>query len=385
MTLERFALLKARPVAGDEALGRQFIEEVEPFVYRKYLDHAALEEMYQHKLALDRAIQQTEGDRNVKLGRGGIREVELFVQVLQLTYGAGRPELKQRSTLAALDALRREGFITDAVREALGSAYIFLRTVEHRLQIVQERQTHALSVGDDLAMSARRMGFKTAQRMQGELDAHRARVHEAYAELFGRRRGSSTFEARQFFRILGDEVPEDEMRRDLSGMGFRDPTAALVAIRGLGQQATFTSAPTTTRNLLANLLAACVPRVVKSGRPEMVLMRLEQLAAQTGGVALVGRSLLEDDTLRAVLLDVLDSGELLAGRLIRDPELLDSLVQQIPTVDGLGRSLDLKLTTMEGLRLEDRSDAVRRFKRHEEFKILVGWLATESLDDFTSD
>ena len=381
VTLERFALIKARPVAGDVTLGRRFVRAIEPFVYRRYLDHAALEEMYQHKLVIDRAVEQAEGDRNVKLGRGGIREVELFVQLLQLTYGARHPELKQRSTIATLDALRQIGFITDAVRDALHNAYVFLRMVEHRLQIVQEHQTHTLSAADDLVITARRMGFPTVEKMQAELDAHRTRVHDVYSGLFARRRGSSTFEARQFFRMLGDEVPEDEMRADLEAMGFPDPAAALVAIRALAHQTTFTSAPTTARNLLANLLAACLARVVTCGRPEMVLMRLEQLAAQTGGMPLLGRSLLENQTFRAVLLDVLDSGELLAQRLIRDPELLDSLVQPIASVERLGPSLDVKLATLERFDLETRRDALRRFKRREEFKILVGWLATDSLDD----
>lgn len=388
VTLERFALIKARAIGGDAALGQRFLDAVEPFVYRRYLDNAALEEMYQHKAVIDRAISRAEGDRNVKLGRGGIREVELFVQVLQLTYGARHPALKQGSTLAALEALERGGFISSTVRRALTDAYVFLRTLEHRLQIVEDRQTHSLpaaadadAAAGDADVIARRMGFKTFGEMHAAMDEHRARVHEVYTELFGRRRGADSFPARQFFRMLGDEAPRDEVTSDLGAMGFGDPGAALAAIQALGQHATFTSAPTTTRNLFANLLGAAVARVVRCGRPETVLVRLEQLASQTGGLALLGRSLVEDETLRAVLLDVLDSGELLAGRLIRDPELLDALVQPIPSVDGLGRSLDVKLAAMERADPDARLDAVRRFKRHEEFKILVGWLATESLDD----
>jgi glutamate-ammonia-ligase adenylyltransferase len=380
VTFERFALIKARPVAGDQALGRRFVETVEPFVYRRYLDHAAVEEMYQHKLARDRTIPRSEGDRNVKLGRGGIREVELFVQVLQLTYGARQRELKQRGTLPALDALRDTGFLTDETREALVSAYVFLRKVEHSLQIVLGHQTHTLSAGDELLTTARRLRFETAEALQAELDAHRARVHDAYADLFGRRRGAATFEARQFFRMLSEELPEDEVRADLAAVGFRDPAAALGAIRDFAKQAVYTSAPTTARNLVANLLAVCAPRIVASGRPETLLVRLEQLTEKTGGALLLGRSLLENETLRTMLIDVLDSGELLAEGLTRDPELLDVLVQPVHTIERLRRSFDLRLTAIERFDLEGRLNALRRFKRHEEFKILVGWLVTRSLD-----
>jgi glutamate-ammonia-ligase adenylyltransferase len=380
VTFERFALIKARPVAGDEKLGRRFVEALQPFVYRKYLDHVAVEEMYQHKLALDRTSERSKGDRNVKLGRGGIRELELFVQVLQLMYGARQPALKQRGTLPALDALRDTELITREIRDALVEAYVFLRTVEHRLQIVHGLQTHTLSANDDLVTTARRLGFETVEELQVVLDAHRARVHEAYADLFGRRQGAATFEARQFFRMLGDELPEDEVRTSLAAVGFRHPAAALGAIRDLGQQAACTTSPTTTRNLVANLLAVCAPQIVGCGRPETVLVRLEQLMKNTGGALLLGRSLLENETLRTMLIDVLDSGELLAERLTRDPELLDVLVQPIPTVESLRRSFDSRLTSIERFDQEGRRNALRRFKRLEEFKILIGWLATSSLD-----
>jgi glutamate-ammonia-ligase adenylyltransferase len=379
VTFERFALIKARPVAGDAELGRRFVDAVEPFVYRKYLDHVAVEEMYQHKLALDRTTQRSEGDRNVKLGRGGIRELELFVQVLQLTYGARQPELKQRGTLPALDALRSAGLITGEIRDALVDAYVFLRTVEHRLQIVQGLQTHTLSATDEL-ITARRLGFETAHEFHAALDAHRARVHDTYADLFGRRQGSATFEARQFFRMLGDELSEVEVRADLGAVGFRQPAAALGAIRAFGEQAAHSRSPTTARNLVANLLAVCSPQIVGCGRPETVLVRLAQLMERTGGAFLLARSLLENETLRTMLIDVFDSGDLLAERLTRDPELLDVLVQPIPTVESLRRSFDMKLTAIERFDWQDRPDALRRFKHLEEFKILTGWLATRSLD-----
>ena len=135
-TFERFALIKARPIAGDDALGQGFLDLVRPFVYRKYLDHAALEEIARYKR---RAEQAGDGERDVKVGRGGIREIELFTQVLQVTYGADHTSLRSPSTLTALAALEDAGILEPAVRDDLDRAYRFLRMVEHRLQIVHQR------------------------------------------------------------------------------------------------------------------------------------------------------------------------------------------------------------------------------------------------------
>jgi glutamate-ammonia-ligase adenylyltransferase len=381
VTFERFALIKARPIAGDPDLGRRFIEQVRSFVYREYLDHAAIEEMYQHKASVDRAIAVAARERNVKLGRGGIREVELFTQVLQLTYGARVHALRQQNTLAGLEALEQTGLIPASVRAELADAYVFLRTVEHRLQIVLESQTHTLPESpDELEICARRLRFKDADELESTLESRRARVHVLYQDLFERRQGATSFEARQFFRILGDEVSDEEARAHLAGIGFRDPEAALGAIRGLERQGSFAGAPTMARNLVANFLASAAPRIVSCATPEVVLVRFEQLAAQAGG-ALLARSLLENPVLCDVLIDVLDHGELLAQRLVQHPELLDALTLPTRTIDALRRSFESSLARMERLPMAGRSTHLRRFKRSEEFKIIVGWLATGSLDD----
>lgn len=381
VTFERFALLKARPIAGDPDLGRRFESQIEPFVYRQYLDYAALEEIYQHKARVDRAIQKAERERNVKLGRGGIREVELFTQVLQLTFGTREPSLRQRSTLSALEAMRAAGMIAPSVCEELTRAYTFLRTVEHRLQIVQESQTHTLSTdAGDLATCARRLRFAGVAELQAALNVHRDRVHEIYGGLFDRRRGTSDYRARQYFRILGDEVPVNEALVHLAECGFGDPAAALTAIDAFGRYASAASAPASARNVIANLLSVSSRQLVRCARPEVALTRLEQFAAGTGAVVALARSLLENEALCQVLIDVLDHGELPAQRLIRYPELLDSLGRPVPGLADLSLSFETALTAMATLERRQRMDQLRRFKSHEELKVLVGWLGNAELD-----
>lgn len=381
-TFERLALIKARPIAGDADLGRRFVSLVQPFVYRRYLDYAALEEMFRYKTRSDHALLEGKGERNVKLGRGGIREVELFTQILQLIYGGAHPELRATGTLTALDALRRSGFVSPGLSDQLGQAYVFLRTVEHRLQMVHQAQTHTLSDAHaELETTARRLGFAGAGDLTAMLRAHRDRVHEAYAGLLEQERRTNEFAGRQFFRILSGDLSDDQALAHVKEYGFADPAAVLRVVRTLGESTFDAPVRSTARNLLANLLAVWTPHVARSTRPERVLTWFEQFAAHSGVRTELYRTLLESDGVRAVLTDVLDAGDLLAQRLVRYPELLDSLLGPPADLDTLRRTFAARLGEMADRDPFDRLNHIRRFKQVEEFKILVRWLAGDPLAD----
>src|SRR5438309_7729117 len=160
---ERAALIKARPCAGDLAAGEMLLRELSPFVWRKYLDFAAVADIH----AMKRQIHAYRGHgeiavegHNIKVGRGGIREIEFFVQTQQLVAGGRHPELRERGTLTTLSALADGGWIDAAERDELAAAYRFLRMVEHRLQMVADEQTHTLP-GDRAGLErfARFLGF----------------------------------------------------------------------------------------------------------------------------------------------------------------------------------------------------------------------------------
>jgi glutamate-ammonia-ligase adenylyltransferase len=379
-TFDRFALIKAQPIAGDRELGRRFVDRVLPFVYRKYLDRAALEELSRYKARSDRALGGRADDRNVKAGRGGIREVELFTQVFQLTYGGRNPSLRQPNTLAALDALVRAGLVTDQARHELAHAYVFLRAVEHRLQLVHESQTHRMSDAEaELEISARRLGLGSSEDLEKQLGAYRERVHEIYLGLFEHRKDAGDFQARELFRILGQDVAAADAARYLQAQGFPDGRTALAAMMEMNQPGGGHAAPAA-RNVLANLLAVLMPRIVACARPEQVLHRLEQLASATGSATLFYRSLLEHEGLREMVVLMLDSGDLPAQRLIRFPELLDSLLLPDEDVDTLGRKLAAALDNRGELEPDERARQVRRLKQLEEFKVVREWLAGGLLD-----
>ena len=382
-TFERFALIKARPIAGDASLGRRFVEMVRPFVYRRYLDHAALEEMFRHKSRMDREnLRRGEIERNVKVGRGGIRELELFTQVLQLLYGADGPELQEPNTLAALGGLRDAGLVSESVHDDLTQAYVFLRTVEHRLQIVQERQTHSLSEADtEREIFARRMGFETFSGLEVRLRTQRDRVHDVYRSLFERSKADANFHSRQFFRILSGELSEPEALAHLvETYRVQDAAKVLEVVRALDEAPSIVHAKSATRNVLANLLATLLPQVEQRVRPDQILNRFEHVASHTGAATSFFRSLLENSQLRETLMAVLDVGDLPAERLARHPELLDFLA--LPSADpgtlrgAVGASLD----NMDNVGTLERMNQVRRLKSIEETKALFEWLAGGTLE-----
>ena len=185
---ERAAMIKARPCAGDIAAGEALLKELSPFIWRKYLDYAAVADIEAMKQQIhayrgheDIAVE----GHNIKLGRGGIREIEFFVQTQQLIAGGRHPELRGRETLATLAALVEGGWIDAGARADLEAAYLFLRTIEHRLQMVADDQTHTLPADREaLERFARFAGYKDRDAFAEVLLGHMRKVQRAYAQLF---------------------------------------------------------------------------------------------------------------------------------------------------------------------------------------------------------
>ena len=204
-TWERLALLKAWPVAGNRPLGRRFLKRVSPFVYRQPFSLKNLTEVRTIKEAIDRTMEERgELERNVKLGRGGIREIEFLVQSIQAFFGGIRPAIQERNTLQALDALRRQRILDRETASHLGDAYRFLRTVEHRLQMVHELQTHSLpSEPAELRVCALRLDYRDTQdataadQLLGDYQLHTGRVHRIFRAFFATPGRSSILRAAQ--------------------------------------------------------------------------------------------------------------------------------------------------------------------------------------------
>ncbi len=193
---ERQALIKATPIAGDPRLGKKFKQLIEPFVWRKSFDAASLEKIKEIKKNLHQSVtpSSTRGF-HVKLGRGGIREIEFFVQILQLLYGGSHPELRSPQTLTTLDALAKLKMIQEQDAQKLKDAYLFLRRLEHRLQMLHETQTHELPLKSPAQQAlARRMGYfeenpeEARNRFLDDLARHQVIVQNITQNLFEKTR-----------------------------------------------------------------------------------------------------------------------------------------------------------------------------------------------------
>jgi [glutamine synthetase] adenylyltransferase / [glutamine synthetase]-adenylyl-L-tyrosine phosphorylase len=187
-TWERTALLQARPVAGSLPLGEQFLRELRPFVYRRYLDYSTVADMKEMKARVEAQLGQKARPVNVKLGRGGIREVEFIVQVLQLIHGGRDERLRCRGSLPTLVRLIETGYMPADEGEALLQAYRFLRNVEHKIQIVHQRQTHTVPTdAREQETLARRLGYSNGDavaRFWADMDRHTQSVRRAFEKLF---------------------------------------------------------------------------------------------------------------------------------------------------------------------------------------------------------
>lgn len=372
-TFDRLALLKCRPAAGDPELGRRFAELAEEFIYKKYLDLAAVEEIRWLKRRTDRDLRRRDDRVNVKLGLGGIREIEFFVQSFQLLYGGGRPEIRTPRTLEALDRLVDGGFIPPEEHGKLRSAYIFLRDLEHKLQLVHDRQTHTLP-GDagELHKLARRMGLghnRDAQEAGGTLDRlleeHSAEVHRIFESLFESDEKSREIEE----LILSPEMSREEAVKRLEAHGIPEAEAVLEGIHTLREARAFPHSPARVQNLLANLLPLLLEASRWCEQPRRLFSRLDRFAEALGSRAALYSSLVENPQFAEKLFTVLASSESLAEVLIRNPELLDSLTR--PPAEPPGTEELERLAERERAMGRDPRNPVRLFRQREEFKLAV--------------
>jgi [glutamine synthetase] adenylyltransferase / [glutamine synthetase]-adenylyl-L-tyrosine phosphorylase len=220
---ERAAMIKSRPVAGDIAAGDRFLFEMRPFVWRKYLDYAAIADIH----SIKRQIHAHKGHgkiaiegHNVKLGRGGIREIEFFVQTQQLIFGGRIPELRGRGTIAMLDVLAGHGSITHEAAETMAGSYRFLRRTEHAIQMIADEQTHKMPAdAEGVDRIAAMLGFEGGEAFRNELLAHLRAVETHYAALFEHETGLGS----DGNLVFTGDTPDPDTVETLERMGYERP------------------------------------------------------------------------------------------------------------------------------------------------------------------
>ena len=376
---ERGAMLKARAAAGDLALGEAFLNELVPFVFRRYLDFETLEEIQEMKERVHREHSRARLELDVKLGPGGIREVEFVAQALQLVHSGRDERLRVRPTLTALARLAQVDLLPKEIAEALGESYRFLRNVEHKIQIVHERQTQSLPADEEgMRRLARRLGFfpgegespgDETRRFRETLDAHRGRVHAEFQKLFfaARDEGERRVDA-EVLTLLERIYDADGTASRLATLGFREPATAC---RNLQAILTGSGGPVSPRRrrALRELAPLLFAEVRRSADPDRALHQLAGFVAAVGARTSFLALLRENPETLRLLVSLFASSYYLSSFFLRHPELLDSLVRaDVARVRKQADELraDLVSQLASASDFEANLDTLRRF-RNEEF------------------
>ncbi len=326
---ERAAFIKARPVAGDIEAGREVLRGLAPYVWRKYLDYNAIADIH----AMKRQIHAVKGHariavagHNLKLGRGGIREIEFFVQSQQLIAGGRQPEIRSPRTLEALRQLQAQGWIGDEAAAHLSDAYRFLRRIEHRLQMVADEQTQTLPARTaDLERFARFAGYARLSDFEADLRGHLTRVQMHYAALFEHTPELTAQRVPGNLVFTGD-TDDPATVETLRGLGFRNPSAAIAAVKGwhYGRSRAVRSARA--RERLTEFTPLLLEAFGETADPDLALANFDKfLADLPSGLQLFSLLRANPDLLRLVA-KIMGSAPRLARILSRRRHLMDGIL-----------------------------------------------------------
>jgi len=379
-TWERSALLKARPVAGDGAVGKEFMDRITPFVYRKYLDYSAISEIRDMKQKINKDVEQKGRTyRDVKLGYGGIREIEFVIQALQLIYAGRDRSLREKNALMALHMLSQKGLITYQEYADLAKAYVFLRTVEHRIQILDDLQTQTMPSDEhELRTLARRTGYlehgKEAWLLLRDYTEHTRRVRSIYDDLFAFTGDEKVTEptARDYDLLLDAGTSEQESVAALERYGFRDPGKAYRNLLLLREGPAFVHRTPRSRKLFNEIFPALFHEIVSSPDPDMALNHLESFLAAQGSWETFQSLMKLDASAVKVLIAIFANSEYLSRMLVGRPVLLQNLLESrkaygAGTYAVFARELSEALSRASDI--SEKLDALRRFKHQEEIRI----------------
>lgn len=373
---ERAAWIKARTCAGDVRVGEQFLKELAPFIWRKHLDFSTIADIQAMKRQIN--VHRNVGamrvaGHNVKLGRGGIREIEFFVQTQQLIAGGRDPYLRVRSTIDALNALVEGRWIDASTANALTDCYWFLRGVENRLQMLRDEQTHTMpETPDGIAVIARLMGYETNEAFESDYRATLARVADDYAGLFSE--GESL--AGDLGNLVFTGSDDDPGTLDtLAGLGFSDPSAVSATIRKWHYGGYAATRAAKAREHLTELMPALLKSISETGAADAAFTRFDEFLARLPAGVQLFALLRTHENLRTLLIDFMASAPRLAEAVIHRAHVVDGLIDpafigEIGVHDRLVASVEAFLADARSY--EDMIDRARIVGSEQRFLLAAG-------------
>lgn len=385
---ERYAMIKARIVAGDKQAGIQLREELRPFVYRKYLDYSAIEALRSMKELIRREEKQRGLQNDVKLGSGGIREIEFIAQVFQLIRGGKDKRLQQRGLRGVFDTLVETEIMPAADAQGLMGAYEFLRNTEHAIQAVKDQQTQRLP-NDELGQLrlAYSMGFETWQAFSDALADHRRFVHEQFSQLIAppqETTDENSVELQQW-QVLWRQLSRQELNEEwalefVEGKGFVEPAKMLDTLQQLATSKKVASLQPIPQQRLDEVMPLLLVELGKVDAPQPTLERIlpliDTVLRRTAYLVL----LVENPGALTQLVTLCAASPWIAEELTRYPMLLDELLDQRELynpldLEGLSDELRQHMLRIPEDDVEEQMDCLRNFKRAQVLRVAASEVA----------
>ena len=392
---ERYAMVKSRIVAGDPEAGQVLMESLRPFVYRRYIDFSAFESLRSMKAMISREVRRQGLENNIKLGSGGIREIEFVVQAFQLIRGGRDRELQQRELLMILNELEALELLPSPVVNELREAYVFLRNLEHALQGMEDKQTQLLP--EDELTSARValiMGFKDWHGCQKMLAQHRENVATHFANIIATEEGEEGAQSaldEGWFELWLAEVDEDSDTKWLEEHGYEDPVGSLKLLSSLRDSRTIQTMQTQGRKRLNQFMPVLLEALAEVDNPSetlsRVLLLVEAILRRTAYMVL----LLENPGARTQLVNLCSESPWIARQLAETPLLLDELLNaeslyHPPARDELQDDLRQQMLRISYDDLENQMESLRHFKKAHTLRVaaseLKGTLPLMKVSDY---
>ena len=385
---ERYAWVKARLVTGD--LHEQLQSLVSPFVYRRHLDYSALESLRNLHAQIRHEVSRRDTGDDIKLGPGGIREIEFLVQVFQLVRGGKETPLRVRATLGALDELETRGLLDNTAVGELRNAYVFLRNLEHRLQYLDDQQTQKLpESADDRSLIAEAMGFANIDAFSAVLQRHRGAVQGHFDAIFS---GNGETAPGPSAGIWLGMLPTEEAVAQLTALGFSESEATLERLARYRESARFKRMAASGQARLERLMPMVIESTSSEANPDVTLDRMLDIIETIGRRESYLALLIEYPQALAAVARLASASAWAADYLARHPVLLDELIApqtgELPDWGQLQTNLHAELDACSD-NAEQQMDLLRNFKHAQTFRLLAldlaGSVALETLSDHLSD
>jgi glutamate-ammonia-ligase adenylyltransferase len=382
---ERYAMIKARVVAGDQLAGAQLLLLLKPFVYRRYLDFSAIEALRTMKQLIQQEVRRKGLAHNIKLGAGGIREVEFIAQAFQLIHGGRDLSLQQRPLLSVLETLERQGYLPAEVADELRHSYEFLRYTEHALQAIGDRQTQMLPDNElDKARVACMLGFADWDRFHGELMRWRERVAWHFRGVIAdpdEDEDSGDLVVGAEWLPLWEERQDDEAAHlQLAESGFANPIKALERLASLRNSGQLRAMQRMGRERLDAFIPRLLAQASEHAEPDLVLERVLPLVEAVARRSAYLVLLTENPGALRQLLTLCAASPWIAEQMTRFPLLLDELLNEArlfhpPLAPELAAELRERLARIPEDDLEQQMEALRHFKLAHNLRVAAAEIA----------